>query len=92
MILFLNKKDLYEDKIRRFDIKHSPGFADYTGGCDYEKGTQYFLKKFMDRKGDANKQIYYHITCATDTTQVKTILNSCIMIIVSRNMEKSGFM
>ncbi|KAH8063373.1 hypothetical protein JL722_2541 [Aureococcus anophagefferens] len=92
MILFLNKRDLFEDKIKKYDIKDSPGFSDYTGGCDYDAGCAYFVGKFMRRKGDPDKVVYHHITCATDTSNVAIVFNSCKQIILQKNMENAGFM
>lgn len=34
MILFLNKRDLFEEKVKRVDLKVC--FTDYTGGTNYE--------------------------------------------------------
>ena len=92
MILFLNKRDLFEDKIKIYDIKDSPAFKDYQGGCDYKNGCEYFVKKFMERKGDPDKVVYHHITCATDTSNVAIVFNSCKQIILQKNMENAGFM
>merc|ERR1719446_665839 len=46
MLLFWNKKDLFEDKIARVPINDTPDFADYTGGADYKAGCDYFIEKF----------------------------------------------
>ena len=34
LFLFLNKKDLFKDKIARVDLKCAA--PSYTGGCDYD--------------------------------------------------------
>ena len=93
MILFLNKRDLFAEKIKKYDIALTPGFEDYTGGCDYDNGCQYFMDKFEQKKGaDASKMVYKHVTCATDTENVKIVFNSCKQIILQKNMENAGFM
>jgi len=92
MILFLNKKDLFEEKIKDIDIKDTPSFSDYKGGCDYEAGCAYFVEKFMQVKGDPEKEVYFHITCATDTKNVAIVFNSCKQIILKKNLASSGFM
>lgn len=38
IILFLNKKDLFEEKIKRVDL--SVCFPDYTGGKDFDKASK----------------------------------------------------
>ncbi|KAJ1462909.1 guanine nucleotide binding protein, alpha subunit [Pelagophyceae sp. CCMP2097] len=92
MILFLNKKDLFEEKIKVCDIKDTPAFADYDGGCDYDAGCAYFVKRFMALKGDASKDVYHHCTCATDTKNVGIVFNSCKQVILKKNLASSGFM
>ena len=38
MILFLNKKDLFAEKLMKKKINEIPAFKDYTGGNDYNSG------------------------------------------------------
>ena len=48
MLLFLNKKDLFEDKVTQVPINSVAAFADYTGPPrSYEAGVDYFVSKFM---------------------------------------------
>ncbi|CAM9783183.1 unnamed protein product [Chrysoparadoxa australica] len=65
IILFLNKRDLYQEKVARVNIRDVPGFSDFEGkdGCA-EDGVEYFLSKFKSRVEDPNKAIYHHLTCA----------------------------
>lgn len=69
-ILFLNKIDLFADK-----LPHSPlgdYFPDYTGGDNYDLACEYLLHRFVSlNQNAATKQIYAHYTCATDTQQIK---------------------
>lgn len=94
IILFLNKRDLFEDKIKRVPIRNSPAFADYEGPDDsYDKGVQYFLNKFLARnKNPLGHQVYSHTTCATDTHNVTVVFDSCKDIILRANLKDSGFM
>jgi GTPase SAR1 family protein len=92
MILFLNKKDLFEEKIKIYDIKASPAFSDYEGGMDYKNGCDYFTKRFMMLNKNPDKTIYSHVTCATDTKNVQVVMDSCKDIILRQNMEASGLM
>ena len=92
MILFLNKRDLFEVKIKEFDIKDTPAFSDYTGGCEYDAGADYFVSKFHEKKGDPEKELYHHLTCATDTANIGVVFGSCKQIILKKNLAASGFM
>jgi len=91
MILFLNKKDLFEKKIERVPIEETPAFKDYTGGPDFKAGCKYFAKKFM-KKVPAGHACYHHITCATDSQNVSIVFDSCKDIIVNKNLAESGML
>jgi guanine nucleotide-binding protein subunit alpha len=69
-ILFLNKIDLFADKLPRSPL--GDYFPDYTGGADYNSACEYLLQRFVSlNQSAATKQIYAHYTCATDTNQIK---------------------
>lgn len=91
MILFLNKKDLYEEKINVVHIGDQPAFANFDaklGDADYyEKGIQYFLDMFMAQNSNPERQIYNHATCATDSKNVEVVFNSCKDIIMRKVRE-----
>uniref|UniRef100_A0A914CWC9 Uncharacterized protein n=1 Tax=Acrobeloides nanus TaxID=290746 RepID=A0A914CWC9_9BILA len=44
IILFMNKKDLFMEKITNFSLSNL--FPDYTGGLDYANGIAYLREKF----------------------------------------------
>lgn len=93
IILFLNKKDLFETKVKLVSISDSEPFSDYNGPRgDYDAGVKYFLEKFLERNKSADRQIYHHTTCATDTKNVRIVFDSCKDIILRENLKNSGFM
>jgi len=47
MILFLNKADLFKEKIKSVDMKCC--FEDYEGGLDYDKATEFLKQEFTSR-------------------------------------------
>jgi hypothetical protein len=66
MILFLNKRDLFAEKIKKVDLKVC--FPEYQGGKDYKNATQFIKTKFeAQNQNPTGKVIYTHFTCATDT-------------------------
>jgi len=81
MILFLNKKDLYEEKIKSVHIGDQAPFSNFdgvVGDADYyDKGIQYFLDLFLAKNENEERQIYSHATCATDSQNVSVVFNSC---------------
>jgi len=72
-ILFLNKRDLFEQKIQTVDL--NVAFPEYTGGCNAEKATKFLEEKFKSLN-ECPKDIYTHITCATNTENVKFVFQS----------------
>lgn len=90
MILFLNKKDLFETKVMKVAIKDS--FPDYTGPeKDFDAGVNYFTKEFLSKSADQSKEIFVHVTCATDTGNVKVVFEACKDTILKANLLDSGF-
>ena len=84
-LLFLNKKDVFAEKIMYSDIADVEHFSDYTGPRkDFDKGVSYFIQKFKARlvKKELN-DTFIHVTCATDTQQMDFVLDSTTSIIRS---------
>jgi len=90
IILFLNKSDIFQEKILKKDLRCC--FPDYNGGNDFLYATQFIEQKFSAlNKYGANKQIYTHITCATDTENIKFVFNAVKDIILYKSLQSSGF-
>jgi len=94
MILFLNKKDLFATKINEVPINDTPEFSDYAGGANFDAGCSYFLGKFRQRftAHSEDRELYHHITCATDTKNVGVVFHACKEIILKNNLKDSGFL
>eukprot|EP01120_Amphizonella_sp_Union-15-10_P006306 TRINITY_DN2000_c0_g2_i1.p1 TRINITY_DN2000_c0_g2~~TRINITY_DN2000_c0_g2_i1.p1 ORF type:complete len:352 (-),score=55.30 TRINITY_DN2000_c0_g2_i1:77-1132(-) len=90
IILFLNKSDLFKEKIRRVDLKVT--FPDYTGGNNFDKATKFIEDKFSALNANSSqKEIYTHVTCATDTENITFVFNAVKNIILRKALEASGF-
>eukprot|EP01111_Echinosteliopsis_oligospora_P003289 TRINITY_DN1525_c0_g1_i2.p1 TRINITY_DN1525_c0_g1~~TRINITY_DN1525_c0_g1_i2.p1 ORF type:complete len:187 (+),score=33.35 TRINITY_DN1525_c0_g1_i2:651-1211(+) len=89
VILFLNKKDLFDEKIKRVDLKVA--FPEYTGGKDAEKASQFLMQKFISIAQKPEK-IYPHLTCATDTKNIVVVFNAVKDIILSNMLSGMGMM
>ena len=94
MILFLNKRDLFEEKILSVHIGDQKAFEDFDtpmGSPDYyDNGVAYFLQKFTIMNTNPDRQVYNHVTCATDSENVKVVFNACKDIILRGNMTDAG--
>ncbi|KAM3717017.1 Guanine nucleotide-binding protein alpha-3 subunit [Dirofilaria immitis] len=88
IILFLNKKDLFAEKIKRVSIKTA--FPEYNGPQTYDDSVRFIEEKFEALNANPEKTIYIHQTCATDTNQVQMILDSVIDMVIQANLRGCG--
>ncbi|KAG8905560.1 hypothetical protein FRB99_008665 [Tulasnella sp. 403] len=77
IILFLNKTDLFEEKIKASHIKTF--FPDYEGSQgNVQEGKDYFKRRFLKLSATSNRQkereIYTHFTNATDTALLRVVM------------------
>ncbi|EDS28560.1 GTP-binding protein (I) alpha subunit [Culex quinquefasciatus] len=117
IILFLNKKDLFEDKITRsplticfpeytalvklrtrLSVRRSGGRRtlcqfDFSNNCSntYEEASSYIRMKFENlNKRKDQKEIYTHLTCATDTTNIQFVFDAVSDVIIKNNLKDCG--
>merc|ERR1712087_680196 len=89
VILFLNKRDLFMEKIARTPL--SVGFDDYEGiANDYDAGCEFLREKFESRNRHADKEIYTHVTCATDSTNISHVFDAVKDIILKQSLRDGG--
>jgi len=74
MILFLNKRDIFAEKIQKVDL--SVCFPQYTGGKDFEAASKFIISQFVAQNDNPKKEIYPHLTCATDTSNMTVVFNT----------------
>lgn len=90
MILFLNKSDLFKEKLSQVPL--SVCFPEYTGGDDFEKAWKFIADAFLNLRRDKDKDIYVHVTCATNDDNVHFVFDSVRDIVVQKALKKSGLM
>jgi len=98
-ILFLNKSDLFEDKIRKTSLKDF--FEDYEtfvndmadskkeGLNDLEKGCAYIQSHFVEAFN--GNRLYPYVTCAVDTDNCKKVFKAVRDSVVNQEFEKDNF-
>ncbi|RYO80611.1 hypothetical protein DL766_010056 [Monosporascus sp. MC13-8B] len=88
LILFLNKMDLFKEKIASSPIT-AHGFVDYQGPADdWKQASKYFMDKFRALNRNPEKEIYGHFTNATDTNLLKITMGSVQDMIIQRNLKQ----
>jgi GTPase SAR1 family protein len=88
IILFLNKTDLFAQKIQHSDL--SQLFPDYTGGRNYEAACEYIRARFVE-KARTRAKPYVHFTCALDSKNIEFVIRSVRDRILRSTMDDIGF-
>lgn len=90
IMLFLNKKDIFAEKIKYSDIARVSHFSDYGGPPDdFDYGVLYFIQKFEEQLEGEFSDNFIHVTNATDTTNMEFVLNASRLIIMKENFDKA---
>jgi len=90
MILFLNKRDLFGEKITKVPL--TVCFPDYDGENTYEAGAEFLKNQFEAKNHNDEKVVYTHITCATDTDNIAAVFNAVKDIIIRQSLNEAGLM
>jgi len=86
VILFLNKTDLFDEKIKKVPL--SVFFKEYTDGSDVDKAKQYIKERFLERvRHDA---VYTHFTCALNTKNIEFVIKSTKDTLLRETLEETG--
>jgi len=88
IILFLNKKDLFQEKLAEKNF--ADYLEDYMGPNEWEPCAAHVQGMFVSKNRNAEKSIFTHSTCATDTGNIKFVFNAVVAIILEQNMKSSG--
>ncbi|KAF2070469.1 hypothetical protein CYY_008210 [Polysphondylium violaceum] len=74
-VLFLNKVDLFKQKIKKVPL--SDHLKDFTGRNESFNETSQFIKnKFLHTNKNSERFIYHHFTCALDTEAIEVVFKS----------------
>jgi len=88
LILFLNKKDIFQQKIK--EVPLNVFFKNYTGGKDPKAGATHIRKEFL-KMGPPGKEIHVYKTCATDTNNIRLIFRAVREHILTNSFIGMGF-
>ncbi|XP_065187963.1 guanine nucleotide-binding protein G(i) subunit alpha-like [Sycon ciliatum] len=89
IILFLNKKDIFQQKITVSPLSFC--FPEYPGPNTFVEASNYIKQKFEDlNKKKDTKEIYAHLTCATDTNNIQFVFDVVTDVIIKNNLRDCG--
>ena len=81
VILLLNKKDLFEEKINSGKNPVQPHFPDCPEN-DYMGAETYFRELFLEQNPNPEERdIYPHSTCAVDCKDIKKV-DSAVQVVI----------
>eukprot|EP00026_Physarum_polycephalum_P011285 Phypoly_transcript_11493.p1 GENE.Phypoly_transcript_11493~~Phypoly_transcript_11493.p1 ORF type:complete len:351 (+),score=42.74 Phypoly_transcript_11493:84-1136(+) len=86
VILFMNKKDLFEQKIKEVDLTVT--FPEYAGGKDFTKASEYLTVQFCSLMKQ-RERLYTHLTCATDTENITFVFNAIKDMLLNKMLARA---
>lgn len=89
IILFLNKVDLFKQKLGRSPL--ATYFPDYSGGNDVNRAAKYLLWRF-NQVNRAHLNLYPHLTQATDTSNIRLVFAAVKETILQNALKDSGIL
>jgi len=87
-ILFLNKRDIFQEKIKTVPL--TTHFPNFTGSDNYDLAIDYIREQFLAQNVNKDIRIFVHVTCATDQNNVSFTFAAVSDILVSESLKRSG--
>ena len=90
MILFLNKRDIFEAKIQHTPLNQY--FPEYTGPNEFGPASEFIQDMFQAKNHVKDKDVYPHLTCATDKDNIQKVFTFVKDIVIKRGLNLAGLM
>jgi len=84
-ILFLNKTDLFREKIARVDLNVC--FPGYTGGLNFENASAFIKARFLEQNKSTHP-IYTHFTCAISTENIEFVFKCVRETVLTQTLKQ----
>ena len=88
LLLFLNKKDVFDEKIVYSPLTQC--FSEYTGANEKYEASNYVWQQFANQN-KCNRGLYLHFTCAKDSQNINIVFDVVVDTIIHANMREAGF-
>jgi len=89
IILFLNKNDVFKEKILHTDLGIS--FPNYSGGMNYENALAFITEEYRKLiPAIKRKQFFVHVTDATDTGQIQNVWHDVHKTVINLSLIEAG--
>ena len=80
-ILFMNKMDLFKEKIEKSDLNSV--FEDYSGGKDTDAATKYIVNRYTSLNKNKERSTHVFFTTATDSECLRTVFEEFKRVLLS---------
>ncbi|XP_051550596.1 guanine nucleotide binding protein (G protein) alpha v1 [Myxocyprinus asiaticus] len=88
MILFMNKIDLFQEKILHSGRHLRHYLPQFRGAdCDVDAAARFIAAMFVSLNATPKKLIYHHFTTATDTSNIQVVFQVVMDTIIKENLE-----
>lgn len=61
-----------------------------SGADSFDEGAKYIRRQFESKNVNDDKEIYVHLTCATDTQNINFVFNAVTDTIIANNLKGCG--
>lgn len=61
-----------------------------TGPSTYQDGIDYIKAQYDGKNKSPNKEVYSHVTCATDTNNIQFVFDAVTDVIIAKNLRGCG--
>ena len=90
IVLFLNKFDLFTEKINNTNHHLRLYFPHYNGpDHDVSAAKDFIQEKFLARNLNKGRVIYVHFTTATDTNNIKVVFKVVLDVVIRLNFKNA---
>ncbi|XP_051980375.1 guanine nucleotide binding protein (G protein) alpha v1 [Xyrauchen texanus] len=88
MILFMNKIDLFQEKILHSGRHLRHYLPQFRGAdCDVDAAARFIAAMFVSLNATPKKLLYHHFTTATDTSNIQVVFQVVMDTIIKENLE-----
>ena len=87
MLLFLNKRDVFDEKIQYSPLTNA--FEEYSGSKEKDEAAAFVSQQFA-LQNHVDREIYRHYTCAKDAQNISVVFDAVTDVITRSSMKDVG--
>eukprot|EP01084_Bolivina_argentea_P121396 215111_1 len=92
IVLFLNKCDLFRNKLEQKGKDLRISFGHYDGNNSYDDAIEYIKNVFLKLDTKHNRTIYPHVTCAIDENSIIRVFNQVHEELIAEYEKRYNFL